>query len=213
MTEEDRQYILQLLRAEILQSSVLELGAGYGGSTCQEMIKSAGLDYVTTDVVAGEGVDFLADFESDACAQAFSGQQFGSVLVLNVLEHVFMPIRVLDNAVELTRPGGTVVVIVPSAWPVHNYPLDCQRLLPDWFIEFARRRPQLSLLVEHFVYVGFGPVRAHARGKEIHLPPPGRTDLHRWYSRAVHRAFNTAGRSQWCTSHVAIGAVFQKNSN
>lgn len=210
MTGNDLEYVKNLLATGLIEGPVLELGGGYGGTTCREIVQSTGLTYQSTDIAAGRGVDFVADFEADDCAQRFAQNQYGCVLVLNVLEHVFEPIKVLDNAISLLRPGGKVVTITPCMWPIHSYPIDCQRLLPDWFISFDKRRPNVYLLDTVFEFVGYGPISAFEQGGERHLPNPWPTNFGRWYSKAVHKLFNTSGRRQWSESHIAVGAVFAK---
>lgn len=210
MTENDLTYIRKLLDAGVILHPVLELGAGYGGSTSRNLVESAGFAYQGTDIAAGPNVDYIADFESEDCGAGFPEEKFGTVFVLNVLEHVFMPIRVLDNAIDLVRPGGRVVTITPCNWPVHSYPKDCQRLLPDWFDEYARRRPNLKLLEHHFEFIGRGRVENHIRAGERQLPLPWSGKWEAIYNRIVHKVFNTHGRSQWSASHVAIGAIFEK---
>jgi len=210
MTRNDLEYVKSLLSKGLIDGPVLELGGGYGGATCRELVQSTGLAYESTDIAAGIGVDFVADFEADDCAQRFTHNQYGCVLVLNVLEHVFEPIKVLDNAISLLRPDGKVVTITPCMWPIHSYPIDCQRLLPDWFISFNKRRQHVYLLDAVFEFVGYGPISAFNQSGECQLPSPWRSNIGRWYSKAVHKLFNTSGRRQWGESHVAIGAVFAK---
>jgi SAM-dependent methyltransferase len=189
---------------------VLELGGGYGGETCRELILKAGLQYFATDLQPAPGVDFVADFESSDIAAHLPARDFGCVLVLNVLEHVFEPIRVLDNALAITRRGGRVVTITPCQWPVHDYPIDCQRLLADWYCQYARRRSDVTLLERYFDYVGFGPVSNFADRSTKALPPPTTNRFKSMYSRAIHKVFRTTGRGGWSANHVAIGAVFER---
>jgi SAM-dependent methyltransferase len=59
---------------------------------------------------------------------------------LNVLEHVFEPIKILENARSLLRPGGVLIAATPCVWPIHNYPIDCARLLPDWYRRYAQQK-------------------------------------------------------------------------
>lgn len=209
MTLNDLVFVQKLIANRLLLPPVLELGAGYGGSTCREIVQAAELEYKTTDLHAGPGVDFIADFEDNACIEHFPGT-FGSVLVLNVLEHAFEPIKVLNNAVDLCVSGGTIVTITPCVWPVHNFPRDCQRLLPDWYLIFAERNKQVRLLDDGFEFLGYGPIASFARGGELHLPPSSRNEIHDIYSRIAHKLLRTSGRGKWTANHVAIGAVFQK---
>jgi SAM-dependent methyltransferase len=122
-----------------------------------------------------------------------------------VLEHTFDPIRVLDNAATLLRPGGALVALTPSVWPLHNYPLDAWRILPNFYEEYAKRRG-LDLLADYFEY---GLARSRISGMRT-----GRTTIRHpvgpgfaiGVSRVVHKAFNTFGRSMFQPSHVAVAA-------
>lgn len=212
MTGKDIAYIQYLLRLSKLHSPLLELGAGYGGITSKEVVQASGLEYKTSDIADGPGIDYVANFEADDCARSFpSGVSFGSILVLNVLEHVFEPIKVLDNSLQLIRTGGTVVVITPSMWPVHNYPQDCQRLLPDWYLKYAESR-HCRLCEDCFEFLGWGKTTIffNSNSGARQLPPPTKNKFHLMYSRAIHKIFNTSGRGMWTANHTAIGAVFEK---
>lgn len=185
-----------------------QLGTGYGGATCRAVVEASGLKYVGTDVEQGPGVDIAANFEcaGDMAALAAAGP-FGAVLILNVLEHTFEPIRVLDNARTLLRPGGALVVLTPAVWPLHSYPIDTWRILPDFYQEYATRKG-MRLLRERFDFVGFGPVEVFRdSGGAPSFPPPASVSWKMLLGRVVHRAFNTFGRGMFQPSHVAVGAV------
>jgi SAM-dependent methyltransferase len=210
MTGPDLQYVEELLARGLVGDPVLELGAGYGGATCRERVEASGRRYVATDVGAGPGVDVVADFESgNGCEAAAARGPFGTVLVLNVLEHVLEPAAVLDNALRILVPGGTLVTVTPCAWPVHRWPVDCARLLPDWHRRYAATRG-LALDEATFRYVGYGPVGAfRSRSGEERLPPAGSgRALHRAYSRLVHGLFFTFGRETQHEPRIAVGAVY-----
>ena len=210
MTGSDLEYVRNLLSKGLIEGPVLELGGGYGGMSCREIVQASGLTYQSTDIVAGSGVDIVADFEAGDFGRSFEHHEYGCVLVLNVLEHVFEPIKVLDNAISLLRHHGKAVTITPCMWPTHSYPIDCQRLLPDWFISYGDRRQEVQLLDSVFEFVGYGPISAFVRGSDVQLPSPSRTIVAQRYSRLVHRLFNTSGRGQWAASYVAVGAVFAR---
>ena len=210
MVGSDLDYVRGLIARNVILGPVLELGAGYGGATARAEVEAANLRYYGTDISLGPGVDFAANFEhSDQMAVFGEVGPFGSVLILNVLEHTFDPIRVLDNAATLLRPGGALVALTPSVWPLHNYPLDAWRILPNFYEEYAKRRG-FDLLADYFEYVGFGPV-ANFRNADgtYNYPPPCRPGLRYWVSRVVHKAFNTFGRSMFQPSHIAVAAVFR----
>src|SRR6476661_8322682 len=105
MTNDDLKWIAKLLGQRVLQGPVLELGVGYGGGTSKEAIANAGLEYVGTDLEATPAVDVVADFErAEDMAKFAERGPFGAVLILNVLEHTFEPLRIMDNALSLVRP-------------------------------------------------------------------------------------------------------------
>lgn len=208
MIDSDLEFVGRLIRAQVITGPVLELGTGYGGTTCSGIVRAGGLDYYGTDMAPGAGVDFVADFECLAELDVFRPvAPFGSVLILNVLEHTFDPIRILDHAGTLLRARGTLVVVTPAVWPLHNFPLDAWRPLPNFYEEYARRR-RLQLIEDYFEYVGFGPVKAFRNPDSTYrLPPPCQTRVRHQYGRIVHKALNTFGRAMFHPSHVAVGAV------
>ena len=211
MTTNDIRWIQRLLANRMLDGPVLELGVGYGGGTCREIISSAGLRYFGTDLEKTPAVDFVADFERPEDLKPFSHEvPFGSVLILNVLEHTFDPIRILDNAVSLLKAGGKCAVLTPSIWPLHNYPMDTWRILPDFYVEYARRR-KLTLHTKFFDYVGQGPVNGFREAGGNYSYPPSCSNKPRLlWSRAIHKLFNTCGRGMFHPSHIAVGALLEK---
>jgi SAM-dependent methyltransferase len=209
MVGADLEYIRRLIADKVIRDPVLEVGVGYGGATSRPVIEAAGLRYYGTDMAHGEGVDYEADFERPEDMAVFHPiAPLGSVLILNVLEHTFDPIQILDNAATLVRPGGSLIVLTPAIWPLHNFPMDAWRILPNFYEEYAKRRG-LKLLERYFDYIGFGPVTAY-RDPDLgySFPPPARPGMRYWLSRAIHKTFNTFGRSMFHPSHIAVGAVF-----
>src|SRR5271166_5410836 len=175
MVSADLAYVRRLIEDNIVSGPVLEVGAGYGGFTSRSIIEAAGLRYYGTDMAHGEGVDYKADFERPEDMAVFQPiAPLGSVLILNVLEHVFDPIKILDNAAALVRPGGSMVVLTPAVWPLHNFPMDAWRILPNFYEEYAKRRG-LKLLERYFDYIGFGPVASYRNPDLTYsFPPPGK---------------------------------------
>ena len=212
MTPDDLTWIEGLLAKGVIEGPVLELGTGYGGRLAKGAIIASGLLHYGTDMEAMAGVDFVADFDRKEDMRAFEGTApFGSVLILNVLEHTFEPIKILDNAVTLLKPGGKLIVLTPSIWPLHNFPMDTWRILPNWYEEYAHRR-NLKLDTRYFDYVGLGPVHSIRDAKgSYRYPPPCRSGARHLWSRIIHKLFNTCGRNMIHPSYVAIGAVLEKS--
>lgn len=212
MVESDVAYIQECLGEGLVQSPCLELGVGYDGPNNKKHIQDAGIEYFGADMRQGANVDYVLDFEGpkEIIEQSLGKDKFGSILILNVLEHTFEPIRVLDNALNVLRSKGTCIIITPAIWPLHDYPYDCWRINPNFYEEYCKRR-SLTMLEDHFKYVGFHsvPSTRGADGTYV-FPKPSQSRFRTMKSRLIHKLFNTYGRGMAFPSHVAIGAVIQK---
>ena len=100
----------------------LEYGCGHGSNVLACALHESAVDWTGIDVNAAQVADnraqagrvgarasFYADGDPDAPREAFD-----SVAVLHVLEHTAYPHDVLAAAERYARPGGHVVVVVPS---------------------------------------------------------------------------------------------------
>jgi SAM-dependent methyltransferase len=103
-------------------ASVLDVGGADFNGTYRPLFadcKFTSLDFANADVVV-TGYDWpLADASFDA---VISGQTF---------EHDPRFWLTMKNIARVLRPGGHVILIVPSRGPVHKYPIDCYRFYPD----------------------------------------------------------------------------------
>lgn len=217
MVPEDVLYVKRAIEAGLIQSPCLELGVGLEGANNKKHILSAGIKYYGTDMISGEDVDFVVDFEDDN--DVFRRQfgevgQFSSIIIMNVLEHTFDPIRVLDNLFTILKPGGYCINVTPTVWPLHDYPYDCWRINPNFYEQYCKRRG-LKLLGDYFEYVGKGSVKGNTTtNKDGSLsyayPKPSPSESKHWRSRVVHKVFDTTGRMMFFPSHIATAAVIQK---
>lgn len=58
----------------------------------------------------------------DGCAMSFPDASFDTVLCVQVLEHVFDPIRMVAEAGRVLRPGGKAVFLIPCTSTMHLAP-------------------------------------------------------------------------------------------
>jgi SAM-dependent methyltransferase len=208
MIEYDLDYIKRLIEKKKIDGPVLELGAGYGGDTCGELIRGTDMEYFTSDMHASQDVDYVVDFGCENIEAFFDiSTKFKSILILNVLEHTLEPLRILDNARKLLDKDGSLIIIAPTSWPLHNFPIDCYRFLPNFFEQYAVSR-KMYLDRDCFEYIDHGLVDTYRIVDGTHrLPLPGQ-GISYLKSKVIHRVFNTVGRGMITPSCLSIGAVF-----
>ena len=210
----DMDYLVQQIEARRVHGSVLEIGSRdreEGGGNTRRSCESRGLRWEGADIEPGAGVDHVLDILDRAQLESL-GQRWDSVLVFNLLEHVYDPIRALENTLQLVAPNGSCVVVGPCVWQIHDYPRDYWRPLPHFYEEFANRQ---GLVVEDLSYLVADriiPVDDLREDDQILLPSKqvgakvfGRRAV---ASRYVHRLLNTTGREMhfpW----VGLGCVLR----
>jgi len=215
MTPNDEEYFQLCHRAGLVKEPILDVGSARIGDqpNISALAKRAGLKAVKgADLAKGKDVDYVADFglEPSEFQHQFAIPTFSTVCVFNVLEHTFDPIRVLSNALSCVDEAGTLLVLTPSIWPIHNYPGDYNRLLPDWYREFAKRR-NLQLADRLFSWIsefGIEPIVSEDSDFPTYRSRRSKASPVRyWKSKIGHRLLNSYGRSHWAT-HCSIGAAF-----
>jgi len=113
-----------LTEAEAKDKSVLESGAReVNGSARPIFEKYAPASYVSTDLVAGKGVDQVCDAVD--LVKTFGASKFDAVISTEVLEHVRDWIATVGNYKRLLKPGGLLWITTRSiGFPFHEYPED-----------------------------------------------------------------------------------------
>jgi len=110
------------------------LDVGCGEQPLRTLVEESGALYMSTDIAQNQSrtVDFLVDISSPHANKTISGQ-FELIILSEVLEHVPDPYLALQNIKKLLAPSGKAVITTPFIWPLHEQPLDYQRLTSHWF--------------------------------------------------------------------------------
>lgn len=111
---------------------VLEIGARPAEGQEQEAYLRdlfPGTRYVGCDIQAGPNVDQIEDIH----ALSFADGSVGTVVCVEVLEHVFDPIRAVQEMHRVLRPGGVAILTSVMFMPIHAHPWDFWRFTPDGF--------------------------------------------------------------------------------
>ena len=222
MSTIDLAFVEKNLRAGHVRSPCLEVGVGWemtdGYRTARPLVEAQGIEYYGADMKPGPLVDIIVDCSSEhqAFCEAMHGRTFASIICLNVLEHVFDPVQTLRNLVSVLRPGGTCTIIAPSVWPLHECPLDCWRINPNFYEEFGKRHDLELVSLEYVTHgrqvAAFKSWDTGINRYTYELPPRARSTVDRYYSSIVHRLFGTNGRGATIPTLVSTGAVLRRRN-
>jgi len=99
------------------------LDLGCGKTPLYGMYKSLVTDVICVDWAStghdNKYLDCIADLNQ---LLPFGDGTFDSVLLTDVLEHVFEPIRLVSEISRILRPAGKLIVGVPFLYPIHTPP-------------------------------------------------------------------------------------------
>lgn len=114
---------------------VVEVGSSSVNGSYRLLFADYGVDYLGLDLQAGSGVDQVLDepyaypVATDSADLVISGQ---------MLEHCEYPWLAVQEMARILSPEGYLILIAPSAGPIHRYPVDCYRFYPDAYRALAR---------------------------------------------------------------------------
>lgn len=111
--------------ADRLHGTVLDLGCG--SAPYRDYIAAIADRYIGVDWSASfhdVAADVIADLNSTL---PFRDGAADTVFCLSVLEHLRQPEAMLREAARVLRSGGSIVLIVPFMWQVHEAPHDYYR--------------------------------------------------------------------------------------
>jgi len=74
----------------------------------------------------------------DGCNMAFGDHTFDCVLNIQVLEHVFQPIRMVEEMTRVLKPGGTLMILLPVTSTLHMAPRHYYNFTRYWCQETMR---------------------------------------------------------------------------
>jgi SAM-dependent methyltransferase len=104
---------------------VLDVGAQY--CPYYPFFENRCRSYTSLDIVETPIVDIVCDAEQMNLAD----DGFDLVICTQVLEHTQHPQRIVDECFRVLRPNGMLLLSVPSIFPVHGYPADNWRFMPQ----------------------------------------------------------------------------------
>lgn len=103
-------------------ASALDVGCGLGTTLialrprCSEVI---GLDLHPAGKKAHPGLD-IREHDLNSGSLPFPDDRFDVVVCTEVLEHLFYPIRILQEIKRVLKPEGRAVISLPNAYHIYN---------------------------------------------------------------------------------------------
>lgn len=85
--------------------------------------------YIGCDIQPGANVDAVTDIHR----LPFADDSIGTVVCVEVLEHVHDPLRAVQEIHRVLKPGGVAVLTSVMFMPVHAHPWDFWRFTPEGF--------------------------------------------------------------------------------
>lgn len=138
-------FVLPRLQDDAL-ITVLDIGGLDVNGSYRQIFSHPNVRYIAADLGPGPGVDVVL---RDAYSLPFTDRSIDMVVSGQTFEHC--P-RFWDMAREMGRvlkPGGQLALICPSEGPIHRYPVDCYRFLPDSMEVIAEVAGLDLMYVEH----------------------------------------------------------------
>jgi SAM-dependent methyltransferase len=114
--------------AEVAHGRLLDIGCGT--KPWKDLFAEHVTEHVGVDHEGTGNPRHAIDMYADAYDIPAPDESFDTVLMTEVLEHLEEPVRALEEALRLLRPGGAVVLTTPLMWPVHEPPRDFFRYTP-----------------------------------------------------------------------------------
>jgi SAM-dependent methyltransferase len=108
--------------------NILDVGSYDVNGSYKNLIKNPKWKYVGLDMSPGPNVDIVAPPETPF---PIPDSSFDVVISGQCFEHCEAPWLLIKEVERVCKPGGMIAIIAPWNFPIHRYPVDCWRILPD----------------------------------------------------------------------------------
>jgi SAM-dependent methyltransferase len=117
---------LERLIQRCASGDMLDLGCGY--APYFEIYKELVDSIVCVDWENSAHKNDLLDYVMDLnCPLSFEDESFDTILLTDVLEHIYEPARLLSEVGRILRRGGHCIIGVPFFYWLHERPFDFHR--------------------------------------------------------------------------------------
>lgn len=114
---------------------VVEIGSHDVNGSYRRLFEGVDVDYAGVDMSSGPGVDIVLD---DPYKLPMEAGTVDLVLSGQMLEHSEYFWLAFQEMMRVVSADGYLLLIAPSAGPIHRYPVDCYRFYPDAYRALAK---------------------------------------------------------------------------
>ena len=139
----------------VLSGQVLDIGGGSQGSHYRFLKKEQNCSLKVADIIPRAGTDFVLDITKERVPLPDASQD--SVLMFNILEHLFEHDRVLTEVHRLLAPQGLFIGTIPFLVNVHPDPHDFVRFTKEALERLFTKHGFMVRVIEP---IGRGPFLA-----------------------------------------------------
>ena len=115
--------------------NVIDIGGANLNGSYADIFSGREFEYKAIDIAKGEGVDVVVE---DPYSLSFEDQSIDIVVSGQAFEHMEFFWLLFSEMVRVLKADGILILIAPSAGPIHRYPVDCYRFYPDSFTALAK---------------------------------------------------------------------------
>lgn len=139
----------ELLLREILKTTsyikgrVLDIGCGE--KPYRDIFSSRIDSYIGVDLPQTVHAKHAIDIFANAHYLPFKKNTFDTVLCLEVLEHVEMPLEVLKEIYGVLKKGGVLILSAPQNYWIHKDPVDFFRFTQEGLTEVVENQTGFSI--------------------------------------------------------------------
>lgn len=106
---------------------IIDIGSYDVNGSFKPIFSKPNWEYKGLDMAPGPNVDIVAP----AMPWPLADNSYDVVVSGQCLEHVEAPWIWIKEIERICKPGGFIMVIAPWQYPIHRFPVDCWRILPD----------------------------------------------------------------------------------
>lgn len=110
------------------KANVIDVGSLNVNGTYRKLIESRGWSYTGLDLQEGDNVDIVADSPYN---YPVSSNSYDIVISGSTMEHVSYIWKWVPELTRILKPGGLLCIVTHWSFPLHRYPKDYWRIMPD----------------------------------------------------------------------------------